>query len=432
MIHQTTAALALFALAIMVATQGGRRVIFGAARADEPGTRRFAVAIFLASAWGCLFSEITGAKHDYLAYREIWQAILAGLPPWGPHSKNTYGPAFNALAIPFGLDPFLPKVLFNIIWLATAIWLAGLCVRKGSGPLVTWGTFVLLLCCPYVWAQFPRHGLNDGIPATLCVLAVAFVDVRRPILAGMAIALGTLFKIYPIALLPFLFFDFKQESIKIRWSVAISTVSVIVAGLFLSWLMWGGLVTAPFTINAGRPSTYLSIFYTLRAGLPMIPAWFGKENLDFLSLPAMGIATATVLAFGYWKAIATPALAAAGMGVVMLMYKVGHPNFLLAFLYITCYWLIASRIDLKDRRSLAIALALYWGWLSLVESVYPLTKGFTKPPWDRVWPMLGLPSSILGVFLVGAILSAAARAANRSVRDDSDSYLYASTTTSPP
>lgn len=131
MIHRTTAALALLALGMMMATQRGRRVIFGAARADEPGTRRFAVAIFLASAWGCLFSEITGAKHDYIAYIEMWQAILAGLPPWGPDSKNTYGPVFNALAIPFGLDPFLPKVLFNIIWLATAIWLAGLCVRKG-------------------------------------------------------------------------------------------------------------------------------------------------------------------------------------------------------------------------------------------------------------------------------------------------------------
>ena len=422
MIHQMAVALGLLALGLVLATQQGRSVIFGAARGSDAGTRWLAFALFFASAFDCLFSEITGATHDYLAYMKVWKTIVAGLPPWGAHTANTYGPAFNALAIPFALDPFLPKVLFHIIWLATAIWLVGLSVRKQSSHLVTVGTFVVLLFCPYVWAQFPRHGLNDGIPATLCVLAVACVDVRRPILAGIAIALGALFKVYPLVLLPFLFFDFEQGYIKICWSIAISTVVTFLVGIALSYLMWGGLVVSPFTVNAGRPSTHLSIFFTLREGFPKIPAWFGKKDLDFLSLPAMGIASVAVLAVGYWRAFARSALAASGMGAVMLMYKVGHPQFLLVFLYITCYWLIVSRIDLKQHRSLAVALILFWGWLSLVECVYAVTGGFTKPPWNVVLPMLGIPTSILGLFAVGSILSAATHGANCSEMEDCDFY----------
>ncbi len=406
MIHQSLAAVSFLAFALALVTPAGKCFLLGQPQPGSKGRRRvLTLAVVLAGAWGLSFSELTGITHDYIDYTKEWQLVVDGLEPWGPHSPNTYGPLFNALALPFWVDPLLPKVLLNVTWLVTAAFLVGYCVRRGCGWPVTWGVFVLLLFCPYIWAQFPRHGLNDAIPAALCLLAVALVEARQPWAAGLALALGGLFKVYPLLLLPFLVLDCRQ----LRWQLVVSALLVFAVGMGLSFWIWGRGAAYTFVVNAERPSSFLSVFYSLRTALVQVPLWFGKENLDFLSLPAMAVTGCAVLACGLWYRLPTAAIACAGLTAMLLLYKAGHSQFLVVVAYLVCYWLAVRRTDLsKLPWSLALALLCFWGWLCLIETVYPLTKGFTRPPWDRVHTYLGVPTFLLGAWMVVAILRTAA------------------------
>lgn len=406
MIHQIVAILSFVAFTLVLVTPAGEGFVLGPLRPGNKGRRQVVtLAVLLAAAWGLLFSELTGIKHDYGEYVHEWQLVIDGREPWGPHSANTYGPLFNGLALPFWVDPLLPKVLLNVTWLCTAALLLGRCVRRGCDGPITWGIFVLLLFCPFIWAQFPRHGLNDAVPAALCVLAVVLVEAEKPWTAGLALALGGLFKVYPLLLLPFLVLDNRQ----IRWPVVVSAVLAFTFGMGVSFAIWGTGTATTFVINAQRPSSFLSVFYSLRTALVEVPMWFGRENLDFLSLPAMLVAGVSILSFGLWHHLPISATACAGMATMILLYKAGHSQFQVVVAYLVCYWLADRRTTRGNLPwSLALALLSFWGWMCLVETIYPLTKGFTRPPWDQVHTFLGLPTFLLGSWMVVSILRTAA------------------------
>jgi hypothetical protein len=177
---------------------------------------------------------------------------------------------------------------------------------------------------------------------------------------------------------------------------------------------WGPSAATSFVVNSSRPSTYLSIFYTFRTSLSFVPASLGLQDFDALSLPAMCVLGGAVLWYGWSRNIDVTAAAAAGLAAMILSYKVGHTQFLVVVLYLVCYWLVARRSTRHNTPIKLVApLLLLWGWLCLIEMVYPLTVGMTRPPWDRVMTYLGIPTSLLGGWMIVAILVMAARDARQ-------------------
>src|SRR5262249_33558829 len=73
-----------------------------------------------------MLTALSGARHDYVAFLEIWDAVRAGRDPWWIHERwghplNAYGPLFNVLAWPAGWHALAPKLLFALAYCLFAV-----------------------------------------------------------------------------------------------------------------------------------------------------------------------------------------------------------------------------------------------------------------------------------------------------------------------
>ena len=349
-------------------------------------------------------SFLVGARHDYAAYMAQWELILAGGDPWS--TSNTYGPAYNMLAGPFGLHPILPKVIFVFAWQVSSWYLVHQLVRRGIDLpwLIFW--FTALPFNPIFWTFGVVYGSVDSLVAALCLSALAWRQAERHSAAAFALALAVLLKIYPIVFAPFLALDGR----KINWRFLTTFVVLMVAGLALSFLVWGESTFHSITYNSGRGSKILSIFRFLRGDASPLKGWV--ENVDHLSLPAMAFGGGLVLALA-WKWRLPPVSGAlAGILVTLLLYKVGHQQFFLVIPLAVGLW-YSHRRPYCDR-FLSIAMVTCLVWLAFVSVLYLLTHTYNyytgagvtgmAGRWAYLRDWVGLPSFVILVSMLATLL----------------------------
>jgi hypothetical protein len=265
------------------------------------------VAYFLALYYFRISSRTE--KLDFGAFYTWGYAARIGLDPYssdavmplarrlGVHAmRANYSPAFVLAIEPLSLLPRIEAFWLwhgiNLCVLLIAVWL--LVTDLDSQKRVRFACAALLygpVTASLFWGQVE--------PFVLLMLVIALRNsaARRDIVAGIAVGLAALCKIYPIVMLGYFLFSR-------RWTVVASTGLTIFGGILLSMLAFKGGFNADFVHQLSRTAGEKFWPYTMNASLSAVVAkslWllaghsFGP-GLKVLRIALMVLAGSVVLA----------------------------------------------------------------------------------------------------------------------------------------
>lgn len=298
--------------------------------------------------WLCLRS---GIQHDFIAYISQWNRLLSGTHAWA--KTNTYGPIHTIIGFLLPLGTLVPKTFIVGSMLVANAFLVHELIRERG---ITKIQVVYLLAIPsnmlFIGVGI-IYGLNDAFVAALLVFAVILRRRGNFITVGALIGIAALTKYYPLLLLPFFALDKKR----VNWSILISGIVVFIIGFVGALAIWGlGPINAVL-FNTVRGPKLLSVF----AALTTI---FGEGGvigflLQYNSIIVV-IGVAVSLIFVWMKKLNWMEGVVFGYLVVLTLYKVGHQQFYLPFLFmLACLPLFKKRSsDFMARILLPIALLL--------------------------------------------------------------------------
>jgi hypothetical protein len=364
------------------------------------------LAAFTVSAAAAVTAALlAGKRHDYFDYVGQWQNTMAGGDPWdqdlGDITENGgYGPLFNLFAPLADVHELLPKVLFTLAWLGTALAVARLFAAdqllRSSAPLV----LAYFLLNPYFWIEIPLYGHFDILPSAAVLASVHLVLRHRERPAGAALATGALLKVLPICALPFLIAAARQ-----RWTALVITfLSVVLAVEAVAYAIWGAhAVTFP-SLATGQNSKLLSIFAFLRGDYSPLRLFMDAPDVDWASLPLLLIAGALLV----WGLALRPShLVVAVLTtfvVVLALYNRGHQQFqILVFVLVPYLYLTLDEVARRSRL-LCTTLAVYVAWISTFGVVYVLGRQLRDDPWENLRHIVGLPTFLLALTVVVVLL----------------------------
>ncbi len=332
--------------------------------------------VLLAAGFWMVYAILTGSRLDYDAYQLQWQIILdAQAPPWGEHSSNAYGPLYNLLALPYRIDPFLPKLLMVFAWMWAALCLIRLALKRADRPAIhAWLTAAFMLLGPALALLIAHYGYFDILPAGLCLVALHLRLQKRDTLSAAALAGAVLLKYYPIALLPFLMLDRRRLRIRLGvWCVVFVGLGMLASG----WV-WGESTLHPLTFAGERPSKWLSIFRFLRGPYSPLSLWMENPDADHLSLPALVLFTGATWLVCWWRRVPLAPACVAGIAVALQFYKVGHIQFQILLMLLILYWLVTGGLLSRENRPALVAVIAYLLWLTVFVCVYVVLRRVSR------------------------------------------------------
>ncbi len=332
-----------------------------------------------------LVTTIAGPRHDYVAFTEIWRDILNGSDPWAIHpvygyATHAYGPAFNLLALPYALNPLLPKILF-----AAAFLLYLNTLPRG------WLARLLTL---FAWTEIAWFGHFDVLVGLCCVASARAIKTHEARAGGM-LGLGVLLKIVPAALGPFVAMD----GWRLRWRAALAITASVATGYAIAYMIWGPSVFRPFGFAAGRGSTFASIFRYLRGTASPLRLFQSEPNLDRWAGPSLVAAGLLLFAWTRASRIAPAAGMTLAALLTVLLYQVGFLQYQMVVMLMIVNLLVPRWESLPA--ALRVASLLHFGWLGVLNLWYASVGGVIHPgdPWAWADEWAGLPTFATGLFL---------------------------------
>jgi hypothetical protein len=382
-------------------------------RAVDLGLIGFALAFLFATV-------LSGPRQDYVAFLEIWRAVRAGRDPWWIHERwgyplHAYGPLFNLLAVPAGWNALAPKLLFALAYCLVAVWLlkGETAAGRSSRAFPPRGLLGWLIG-PFAWVEVAYFGHFDVLAAIACVIAVDALCRGRETLAGASLAVGFLLKLIPAVIVPFLALEARDRDQRPRIRVPLPAGALVPMGLgyLASVLIWGPATFRPFRFAATRGSTLLSIFRFLRGGASPLRRFTAHPDLDAWSMPCLVAALLLVLLVCLRRRLDPATSAPAAVLTTLLFYRVGFPQYQMFSFLLMAYWLVRRGDSLWRRRGLAVAVLAYFGWLTLFDLFYVYAGGVlhAEGPFGRVDDWVGLPTFLLGGFLLVELMGCDSRA----------------------
>ena len=360
-----------------------------------------ASVIFAATA--ILLTVAAGPRHDYVHYLEQWHHTLGGGDPWDQslHGQNPgYGPLFNALAPFVHLHPLVPKLLFTMTWVLTAVTMARRFEAEPESGVLAPAVLAYFALTPYFWIEIPLYGHFDILPAA-ATLAAVHLTLRDRAGAGAGIlALGALLKIVPLAALPFLI-----AARPARWRAMVrsfaGTCAVVLA---ISYALWGSSTFTAVLLPGRQESDLFSIFRFARGSYSPLQLVTDAPNLDMVSMPLVLLAGAC-LAVGLTRRANHPVVSiVTTFLVVFALFKLGHPQFQMVIFVLAPYLLLTLPPRVRGNTILLGALAAHVGWFSLLDLIYVAGKRLREPPWSELREVLGLPTFVLAVGVIVLLL----------------------------
>ncbi len=330
--------------------------------------------VWIASAAFMAVACLSGTRHDYWSYAEIWKYIISGRDPWGGRAEgftfNAYGPLFNALAVPASVALLLPKVLFCLTHSLCAIAFLRAAERatralQGRHLWVPW-VVVGYFWSPFFWCEIAWCGNFDILVGTLTLAAVVNACREHGARSGAFLSAGILLKYYPCTLLPFLV----TQPRAFRWRIAATAAALTVTGLAASLLIWGSSTFKPLTFGVERPSKFLSVFAFLRGPYSLLRLWIPEPNVDWLSLPLMAVVILTILAISLARRIDLPSASLAAMTATLACYKVGHTQYQMTLFLLAALWYQESRHRDLGRFQFSWPVAAYLSWITAWEILW--------------------------------------------------------------
>ncbi|HEX4297640.1 MAG TPA: glycosyltransferase 87 family protein [Devosia sp.] len=351
--------------------------------------RRPVILLLLFSVLALVVTYVGGIRHDYIYYLQQWQLVLDGADPWS--GNNAYGPLHNAFALLVPLHPLAPKLLSAACLLLAngMLVLALLRIR----PFAAWrDTYLLafagnlLILVSAFW-----FGLNDGFVAALLIGAVLARRDGRLLLAGLLLGLATLDKYYPALLIPF----FALDARLVQPRLILAALVTIVLGIGAAIWLWGGDYLEAITYGVSRDATILSIFHPLAVLGRRIGAGDAVDLVVRFNGPLVLLVWLAAIGAAWLRRDNWLTSACWGFFAVLLAYKVGNPQYWVAWLtLVACLPLL----DSPDADRLARLSWPYAIFLSLFELGYVvLQPQYYQENWHWIVDSVGVPSTALGL-----------------------------------
>jgi hypothetical protein len=308
-------------------------------------------------------SILAGVRGDYESYLTEWRDVLDGRNPWrGGLPYNAYGPLFNVLAPLLWITPLANKLLFAFAYLIYVIWLIK---DFGTGRgLVTlsWPVVVYWLLNPFPWVEISYYGHLDVLVALACVAAVHGQARGKDVFSGICLATGVLLKYLPIVILPLLVFDKRRFRFRLFSYCAV----LIIAGLFMSLLVWGKSTFGPLRFAAIREPVG-SIYEPLSSANSPLRTFWDSPNVNWLEKLLLLTAGLGVFAWCIVRQTGPALSAALAVLVTLLFYRVGYINYQMVLFFLISYWAVTEWERLKKHNVLAALLISYFGLLGIVD-----------------------------------------------------------------
>jgi hypothetical protein len=406
-----------------------RRTHAGGPSRESRAASRSSLALAIAAAAFLAVTIVAGVRQDYFFYLEIWFHVRRGDDPWfnvigsnGIAPLNAYGPLYNLLGFLAGLNPLAPKLLFAYAYILFAIvQIKGFAAGRSPSGLRAIGLSALFWN-PFVWVELAFYGHFDILVGLASLGAVRAWERGRDIRSGMCLAAGVLLKYLPIVLLPFLAIDRGRPRSRFLF-VALATIAL---GLALSFQVWGLSTFSPIKLAATRRSTTLSIFAFLRGGYSPLLRLGLWPNVDYLEPWVQFLALLRIWSWSRTRKPGIEASAAIAVATLVLLYRVGFPQYQMVPLVLVSAWILGHWERLRGRIALVVAMTGYFGWLAGFDVYYMLFEAWNigRDHWYTVKELAGLPTFLLGC----AFLAAAVRAATPATetKDPTDGTVDAS------
>ncbi len=308
-----------------------------------------------------------------------------------------------------------PKLLFAYAYILFAIArIKGFAAGRVPSRLGAIG-LAALFWNPFAWVELAFYGHFDILVGLACLGAVRARVHGRDIRAGACLAAGVLLKFLPIVLLPFLAFDRGRPRVRLLY-VTLATIAI---GLGLSVQVWGLSTFSPLGLAASRGSRTLSIFYFLRARYSPLP-WIGVwPNVDYLEPLVQILALSLVWWWSWNRRPGVEASAVVAVATVVLLYRVGYPQYPMVTLVLASAWILGQWDRLRNRAALVVAMAGYFGWLAAFDVYYMFYEAWhIQSLWYVVNDLAGLPTFLLGCAFVAATVLAATPSRDSGIRYD--------------
>jgi hypothetical protein len=362
------------------------------------------VAIGLVVIWSSLAAyqiAAAGIRHDYLAYVQQWSYTLAGGNPWNTSDIpfNAYGPLHAFLAYFAFPSLLIPKFLFGLaIILLNLLFVFRLMGKHADFKTRDWVLYALIVPLNFlVFGAVFLFGNNDALVAAFLGFAVLSRLRGHFATAGVLIGLAVLLKFYPLLLLPALALDGKR----LEWRMIVGAGVTIAVGFAITVLRWGSSFLSAVTGGAARESSILSILNFLQdMGLSDSLYQF-LINWNTVAV----VATVVALFVFFWHfEVDWITAAALTMLAVSGVYKVGHQQFLLAWLVLVAGLLVSGY---PQRRFIVYAsMPLVLG-ISLYQFLF-VRQWIAGTFWDQEGYLLrvsaSLPFFLLVVLTIGVSL----------------------------
>ena len=178
---------------------------------------------------------------DLAVYRRYGLQLLAGSIPYRDFGVEYPPLALVPMALPLlapppgGIDDLAYIWRFTLMEGALAVaagWVLYEATARSRSTLVVWAVMVGL-----AWASV---ALRYDLWAVLCVLVAVVLVERRPGAAGVALGLGTMLKLYPIALLPVLgVYVLARRDVAGSVRLLVGCASVVVLVMAAAWAAAG-------------------------------------------------------------------------------------------------------------------------------------------------------------------------------------------------
>jgi hypothetical protein len=376
---------------------------------------RASLALAIVAAAFLAVTILSGWRQDYFIYLQIWFRTRRGDDPWftvpginGIAPLHAYGPLFNLLAAPAGINPLAPKLLFAYAYILFAIvqTKAFAAEQPPSWPRAI--GLAALFWSPFAWVEAAFYGHFDILVGLACLGAIRAWERDRDVRSGLYLAAGVLLKYLPVVLVPFLSLDRGRT----RYRFLFVTLAAIAIGLLISFQVWGFPTFSPLKLAATRISAGLSIFFYLRSGHSPLHRLGIYGSLDYLEPLAQLLAFSCVW---YWSRRVRPGIeasAAVAVSTVVWLYRVGFPQYQMVPFVLVAAWMLRRWERLRNRTALVVAMAGYFGWVTAYDVNYMLSEAWhIHVPWFPHETQVGLPAFLLGCAYLAALARAATPAA---------------------
>ena len=382
--------------------------------------RRVSIALLIVSFVFLVVTALSGPRHDYYFYRQMWYEVARGHDPWfkvdtidGPAPLNAYGPLFNLLTPLSRVNPYAPKLLFAYSYILFSILQIKSFTPRNARSLIPGIMLFALFWNPYPWVEIAVRGHFDILVGLLCLGAIRAWARGRDSASGVCLALGVLLKFQPIVLMPVL----AQDHGRVRSRFLFVAFAAIAVGTALSCRIWGMSTFLPLEYAATRHATPLSIYFFVRGKFSPLLLFEQMPYYDYLAPHLMFLA---LMAAWYWTWSRQPDVEAASVVATVatvVFYRVAYPQYHMLPFVLGSSWAVRHwNASIKGRIARVVAISCYFAWLAAFDLYYVFDdEGVGGRYWGTVRHIVGLPAFVFGcAFVAGVIRSATPAPARES------------------